>query len=318
MIIRLLKLVPDDTKIDFYGLRFVGWLLSGLLIVASVVSFSSRGLNLGIDFTGGTLMELTMPEALPIAELRTELNGLGLGDVVMQEFGSPLDLMIRLPQQEGGPDEQKAAIDKVRSALDSHFEEGAIDYRRVEFVGPQVGDELKMTAFWAMMASIIGILIYIWVRFEWQYGLGTIVSLVHDVVLIIGFFSITQMPFDLATFAAVLLVAGYSINDTVIIYDRIRENMRKFKKMPVKDIINMSVNQTLNRTLMTSVTTLVALLALWMFGGEVIKSFVAALFVGVAIGVYSTYFVAAPVLDYLNLRRITEKEDAAENASAPA
>jgi preprotein translocase SecF subunit len=307
MIIKLIQLVPEGTKIDFFGHRFYGLLASFIIIGGTIFCLATKGLNFGVDFTGGTLIEIEtqMPDP-DVPSLRHAMKELDVGEVSIQEFGASNNLMIRLPQQDGGEEVQKAAVESVRKTVVEKYGEDKVDFRRTEFVGPQVGEELKKTAMWAILFSMAGILGYVWFRFEWQYGVGAIVALVHDVVGTIGLFSFTQMQFDLATLAAVLLVAGYSINDTVIIFDRVRENLLKFKKPPVGEIINLSINQTLNRTAMTTFTTLLALLALWLFGGEVIRSFVAALFFGIAIGVHSSYFIACPPLHYLKVRRSGE------------
>lgn len=305
MIIKLLQLIPEGTKIDFFGHRFYGLLASFIIIGGTILCLATKGLNFGIDFTGGTLIEIAVEVEPDTAGLRHDLNGLGLGEISIQEFGGPKNLLVRMPQQTGGPEAQQAAINGVHNAIGKKYGEGKVDFRRTEFVGPQVGQELKKTAMWAILFSMVGIMGYVWVRFEWQYGVGAIVALIHDVVGTLGLFSFTQMQFDLATLAAVLLVGGYSINDTVIIFDRVRENLRKYKKASVGDMINLSINQTLNRTAMTAFTTMLALLALYLFGGEVIRGFVAALFFGVAIGVHSSYFIACPPLHYLKVRRST-------------
>lgn len=305
MIIKLIQLIPEGTKIDFFGHRFYGLLASFIIIGGTIFCLATKGLNFGVDFTGGTLIEIAVEADPDVGGLRHGLGDLGLGEISIQEFGGPKNLLVRMPQQAGGPEAQQVAIEKVHGLIEKKFGADKVDFRRTEFVGPQVGEELKKTAMWAILFSMIGIMGYVWVRFEWQYGVGAIVALIHDVVGTVGLFSFTQMQFDLATLAAVLLVAGYSINDTVIIFDRVRENLRKFKKGAVGDMINLSINQTLNRTAMTSLTTMLALLALYLFGGEVIRGFVAALFFGVAIGVHSSYFIACPPLHYLKVRRST-------------
>lgn len=309
MILKLIQLVPEGTKIDFFGHRFYAMFASLIIIGGSLLCLSVKGLNFGIDFTGGTVLEIQVQADPDLAKLRTELNGLELGDISIQEFGEKRDLMVRLPQQDGGPEQQQAAIQKVQQNLTTHFGEGKIEFRRVEFVGPQVGEELKKDGFLAILFAILAIMGYIWIRFEWQYGIGSLLALIHDVVGILGLFSLTQMHFDLSTLAAILLVAGYSINETVIIFDRIRENMRKFKKTRMPDIINLSINQTLPRTVMTSGSTILAIFALWMFGGEVIRSFTSALFVGILIGTHSSYFVSSQALFYLKLRPDTATTD---------
>lgn len=298
-----LRFIPDDTKIDFLGKRFLCFALSTVLIVGSIFLTGTRGLNLGIDFTGGTLIEVAVPQDPDLSALRSSLNGLKLGSVSLQEFGDKRNLMIRLPQQSGGPEAQKAAIDKVQAKLSEIFSSAPVDYRRTEYVGPQVGKELKLKGLYAMLFSMAGILAYIWMRFEWQFGIAAVLALLHDAIATIGLFAVTRMEFDLSTLAAVLLVAGYSINDTVVIFDRIRENIRKYRKMPLPELFNQAVNQTLSRSIMTSFTTLLALMALLIFGGDVIRSFTYALFFGIVVGTYSSVYVAAPLLLYLNLRR---------------
>jgi preprotein translocase SecF subunit len=302
MILNFLKMLPHNTKIDFFGHRFYAVFASLIIIGGSLTCMAVKGLNFGIDFTGGTVMEIETPVDPDIASLRSDLNKLELGEISIQEFGHTRGLMIRMRQQEGGPETQQAAIEKVRTAIEAVYGEGKTDFRRTEFVGPQVGAELKRDGTLAIAIALLGIMGYIWVRFEWQYGVGSMLALLHDVIGILGLFSLTQMHFDLSTLAAILLVSGYSINETVIIFDRIRETLRKFKKLPMDQIINYSINSTLSRTVMTSGSTLLAIFALWLFGGEVIRSFVSALFFGILIGTHSSYFVSSLSLYYLNLR----------------
>ncbi len=303
----MLKWVPENTKINFIGMRWGAFVLSSMLIVASLGLLFSKGLNFGIDFTGGTLIEVRTVATPDLSKLRGDLNGLELGGISIQEFGAPNDILIRLPEQAGGTTEQEAAITSVKNLLEEQYTE--VDYRRVEFVGPQVGEELKKKGMYAVLFSMLGMLAYIWFRFEWQFSVAAIIALLHDSIAIIGLFALTQMEFNLSTVAAILMIAGYSINDTVVVFDRIRENLRKFKKMHVHEVLNMSVNQTLSRTLMTSITTLLALFSLWYFGGEVIRGFVDALIVGIVIGTYSSIFVASPVLTFLNIRRGKVSQD---------
>jgi len=299
-----LRLVPEETNVNFIGLRFLAYALSTVLVLGAIGLTVKNGLNFGIDFTGGTVIEIRTPERPDLGALRTMLNGLDLGAISIQEFGAPDDLLIRLPQQDGAAEAQQLAIEDVRGALDDAYADvGEVDYRRVEFVGPQVGKELKQQGMMAVLFSMIGILAYVWFRFEWQFGVASVVALLHDAVVTIGLFALTQMEFNLSTVAAVLMIAGYSINDTVIVFDRIRENLRKFKKMPLPELFNKSVNEMLSRTLMTSGTTLLALVALYVFGGEVIQGFIYALIFGIVIGTYSSVFVAAPVLLVTNLKR---------------
>lgn len=312
MILKFIQFVPHDTKIDFFGHRFYAFLASLVILGGSTLCLAINGLNFGIDFTGGTVIEIKTEAPPDLAEMRHDLNGLGLGEVSIQEFGTPDNLLIRMRQQEGGADAQKAAIEKVQATLNAEFGEGKVDYRRTEFVGPQVGKELKIAGLLAVLVAMTGIMGYIWLRFHWQYGVGAMLALMHDVVGIVGLFSLTQMHFDLSTVAAILLVAGYSINETIIIFDRLRETLRKYKKMPMPEVINHSINSTLPRTLMTSGSTLLAILALWLFGGEVIRSFVSALFLGILIGTHSSYFVSAQALYYLRLRPDTSAPDTKE------
>ena len=312
-------------------MRFVAFAFSTLIILGSLFMIATKGLNFGIDFTGGTLIEIRVEGKTPnLGELRENLNELELGAISIQEFGAPNDLLIRLPEQEGDAKVQQAAIDKVREMLDEEFAPEAeteadgvqeiispyVDYRRVEFVGPQVGEELKRKGLYAVLFSILGMLLYIWFRFEWQFSVAAIIALLHDSIATIGLFALTQMEFNLSTVAAILMIAGYSINDTVVVFDRIRENLRKFKKMPILQLLNNSINQTLARTLMTSITTMLALLALWLFGGEVIRGFVDALIFGIAIGTYSSIFVASPILTFLNIRH-EKRGQGADNDKTP-
>ena len=309
MIIKFLPLIPHDTKIDFFGHRIYALIASLVIILGSLFCLSVKGLNFGIDFAGGTVIEVQVKQDPDLAALRGQLETLGLGEISIQEFGSKQSLMIRLRQQEGGVEAQKAAIEKVRVSLDSSFGAGQVDYRRTEYVGPQVGSELKINGLIAIIVALTGIMAYIWLRFNWQYGVGAFLALLHDVVGILGLFSLTQMHFDLSTLAAILLVAGYSINETVIIFDRVREVLRKYRKMPMDEVINYSINSTFPRTMMTSGSTLLAVFALWLFGGVVIQSFVSALFFGLLIGTHSSYFVSSLSLYYLKLRHNPEDAD---------
>ncbi|MBX2833626.1 MAG: protein translocase subunit SecF [Micavibrio sp.] len=304
---RGIKFLPEVTNVNFTGVRVIAFVISLSLIIASLSLVVTRGLNFGIDFTGGTIIEVRTPEIPNLGELRSQLNDLGLGAISIQEFGQPDDLLIRLPQQDGDALAQTAAIDKVRASLDTHYD-GGVEYRRTEFVGPQVGEELKRQGLLAIIFSLIGIMGYIWLRFEWQFGIAALIALAHDATITVGFFAFTQMEFNLSTVAALLMIAGYSINDTVVVFDRIREDLRKYKKKPLAELFNMSINETLSRTTMTSLTTLLALFALYYFGGEVIRGFVDALMFGVVVGTYSSIFVASPLLMYFDIRRDAEKE----------
>jgi len=270
-----------------------------VLMLLSVVLFFGVGLNYGIDFKGGTLIEIkTTDGPADIGELRDKLNGLGLGDVQIQTFGAPDDVLIRVQEQPGGESAQQAVVDKVKGALGDN-----VEYRRVEVVGPTVSQELIESGTLAVVLAIFGVLVYIWLRFEWQFSAGAVIALVHDVVLTIGMFSAVQIEFGLPIIAAILTIVGYSLNDTVVVYDRVRENLRKYKKMPLSDLLNQSINETLSRTIVTSVTTLIALLSLYILGGEVIRGFVFAMIWGVLVGTYSSIFVGAPMLLMLGVKR---------------
>jgi len=321
---RGIRFVPQDSNINFIGLRFFAYAFSICLMLGAIGLTAQRGLNLGIDFTGGTMIEIRTPVEPNLEALRSTLNDLNLGSISIQEFGRPDDLLIRISDQKKpdgwdkavDEDPNQVAVDFVREALNEAFEGQKIDYRRVEFVGPQVGEELKLKGLYAIIFSLLGILTYIWFRFEWQFGVAAIVALAHDSLATIGLFALTQLEFNLSTVAAILMIAGYSINDTVVVFDRIRENLRKYKKKPLADLFNMSVNQMLSRTLMTSLTTILALVALYVFGGEVIRGFVYALIFGIFIGTYSSVFVASPVLLLLNVNRGAPDEQGDDNSDS--
>ncbi len=293
---RLLKLVADETRIPFMRFRKAFITLSMVAVLASIAMVLVKGMNFGIDFQGGILIEVRMPQAADMGKMRKELGGLGLGEVSLQEFGQPSDVLIRIGAQEGDASAQEAAVNAVKGALGE-----GVDYRRVEFVGPKVSSELLLDGVLAVGAAMVAMLIYIWLRFEWQFGLGAVLALMHDVFLTLGMFSLLGLEFNLSTVAAVLTIAGYSINDTVVVFDRIREDLRRFKSKPVVDLLNESINATLSRTLMTSLTTLVALLALFFLGGEVIRDFSFAMIFGIVVGTYSSICVASPLLLYTNV-----------------
>ncbi|OFW88017.1 MAG: protein-export membrane protein SecF [Alphaproteobacteria bacterium RIFCSPHIGHO2_12_FULL_45_9] len=299
----------DNSNFDFVRQRYIAFLITGIMIFGSLGLVAFKGLNLGIDFTGGIMMEVKTPEVPDLVKMRTDLNALGLGDISIQEFGSPQSFLIRVPQQKGGADAQKNAIETIKTDLNGAFPDKVVEYQRSEYVGPQVGDELKKTGIIAFILTVAGIMAYIWYRFEWQYGVSAILSLMHDTLAVVGLFSLLWMHFDLGTLAAVLLVAGYSTNDTVIVFDRVRENRRKFKRMAMRDVINLSVNQTLTRTINTSLTTLLSLVALWLFGGEVIRDFANAMIFGIVIGTYSSIYVASSALLYLPFGNDENRDD---------
>ena len=297
---KTLKLVPVNTSIGFIRHRTVAMALSALLVVGSIVVFLANGLNFGIDFRGGTLIEASSESAVDLAESRGRLGVLDLGEVQNQEFGKETDVLIRIAEKEGATDASNnlSAVERVRAELSSDFE-----VRRVEIVGPQVSAELIQTGVMAVLAAIASMLIYIWFRFEWQFSVGAVLALVHDVALTIGLFALLQLDFNLSILAAILTIVGYSMNDTVVVYDRVRENLRKYKKMDLAELLNIAINETLSRTVMTSVTTMLALLALYILGGEVIRGFTFAMIWGVIVGTYSSIFIASPLLMMLGVKR---------------
>lgn len=290
---------PHDTRIDFMRGARVCLTLSFIMMGLSLILFFKPGLNYGIDFKGGSLIEIQSKSGpFDLTDLRSKLGELGLGDVQIQTFGGPEDVIIRVETQPGGEQGQQAVIGKVRGALGE-----SVDYRRVEVVGPAVSEELRETGIIAVILAIVGISIYVWFRFEWQFAVGVVISLLHDVLLTIGIFVILQLDFDLAVVAALLTIVGYSVNDSVVVSDRIRENLRKYKRMPMDELLNLSINETLSRTILTGGTTFVVLLSLFFFGGEVIKPFTFAMIWGVAVGTYSSIFIAAPILTLLGVKR---------------
>ncbi|MCA6120481.1 protein translocase subunit SecF [Bradyrhizobium sp. WSM 1704] len=305
-----LRIVPDDTHFDFTRFRRISFPVSALLSILAITLFFTHGLNFGIDFKGGTLLEVRAKSGTAdIAGMRTTLSSLGLGEVQLQQFGGPAEVLIRVAEQPGGDKAQQDAVTKVRGALGD-----SVDYRRVEVVGPRVSGELLAYGMLGLMFAIVGILMYLWFRFEWQFALGAMIANVHDIVLTIGFMSITQVDFDLTSIAALLTILGYSLNDTVVIYDRIREMLRRYKKMPMPQLLNESINSTLSRSIITHVTVTLALLALLLFGGTAIHSFTAVMMFGVVlVGTYTSIFIAAPILIYLGVHT-TRGESAAEAA----
>jgi preprotein translocase subunit SecF len=308
--LKLLRLVPNDVRVSFMAWHKPAIAISVAMLLGSVVLLFTMGLNFGIDFKGGTLIEIQSSEA-DLGELRSELNGLGFGDLSLQEFGASDDILIRLPLQAGHDSEQQAAVVVVQGAISDLYPD--VDFRRVEFVGPQVSGELIERGTEAVLVAMLLMMIYIWFRFEWQFGVGAVLALIHDVGLTIGLFCLFQIDFDLPVVAALLTIVGYSMNDTVVIYDRIRENLRKYKQEPLPALIDRSLSDTLSRTIMTGVTTLIALAALYFFGGEVIRPFVLAMIWGIIVGTYSSLFIAAPFLLYVKPIRRTEEEEHADS-----
>jgi preprotein translocase subunit SecF len=303
------RIVPDDTTFDFIRFRRISFPMSAVLSIVAIALYFFHGLNFGIDFRGGTLIELqTKDGPSDLGKMRTTLTGLGLGDIQLQQFGGPSDVLIRIAQQPGGEAEQQAAVQKVRAALGAQ-----IEYRRVEVVGPRVSGELLSWGMIGIIVAIGAILIYLWFRFEWQFALGAMIANVHDLVLTLGFMSLMQIDFDLTSIAALLTILGYSLNDTVVIYDRIREMLRRYKRLPMPDLLNISINSTLSRSIITHLTVTLALLALFFFGGHAIHGFVTTMMFGVVlVGTYTSVFIAAPILIYLGVG--TGRQEATEAA----
>ncbi|MEM7301053.1 MAG: protein translocase subunit SecD [Pseudomonadota bacterium] len=296
---RFIVMVKEQTSFVFMRLRKISFPASAALLIGSLVMFVTVDLNYGIDFQGGTLIEVQTKDKQPAdpQAIRAALSDYNLGDVQVQAFGTPIDVLIRIEAQGGGENAEQSVIAKARDALEADFE-----FRRVEVVGPTVSSELAQAGTIAVLAALFAILCYIWFRFEWQFAVGAVLATTHDVIMTIGMFAVLQLEFNLSSIAAILTIVGYSLNDTVVVYDRIRENLRKYKKMAVSDLLDMSINHTLSRTILTSVTTLLALLALFFFGGEVLKSFIFAMIFGVFVGTYSSVFIAAPLLILFKLR----------------
>ncbi|MFZ1153170.1 MAG: protein translocase subunit SecF [Xanthobacteraceae bacterium] len=280
--------------------RRISFPVSAMLSIAAILLYFFHGLNFGIDFIGGTLMEVqTKAGPADLAKMRATIGSLQLGEFQLQQFGAPDDVLIRISEQPGGDEAQQAAVQKVRNALGND-----VDYRRVEVVGPSVSTELLAYGTIGLVLAIMAILIYLWFRFEWQFALGAMIANVHDIVLTVGFMSLTRIDFDLTSIAALLTILGYSLNDTVVIYDRIREMLRRYKRMPMPDLLNASVNATLSRSIVTHVTVAMSLLALFLFGGQAIHSFTATMMFGVVlVGTYTSVFIASPILIYLGVGR---------------
>jgi preprotein translocase subunit SecF/SecD/SecF fusion protein len=290
---------PHDLRLPFMRYRDLAVGLSVVAMVLSLALFVFRGLNYGVDFKGGSMIEVQSTTGpADLASMREKLSGLGLGGAQIQQFGAPTDVLIRIEEQPGGEAAQQVALRKVIDALGSGFTQ-----RRVEVVGPAVSSELRTTGFIAVAAGLLAIVAYVWFRFEWQFAVGAIVALAHDVLLTVGVFSLLRFEFDLSIVAALLTILGYSVNDTVVVSDRIRENMRKYKRRDLNDLLDLSINETLSRTILTGCTALVVLLALYIFGGEVIRNFNFAMLFGVVIGTYSSIFIAAPILGYFGIKR---------------
>ena len=314
---KLLKLVPDNTNIDFMRWRNVGLLLSIILTVASLSLVAVRGLNLGVDFVGGQMIRVTFSKQVDVERLRADVGSIDVGDASIQETGGPRSYQIRLPKPEGGEAAANRAASQVRSMLEQRYPGARVD--SVETVSGKVSQELAWDGSLAIGLAMLGIAIYIWFRFEWQFGVGALVTLFHDVAMTLGFFSLTQLQVDLNVVAAILTIVGYSLNDTVVIYDRIRENLRKFRKMAIIPLLNLSLNETLSRTMVTSLSILLALGVLLLLGPEVIFGLTIAIFIGIFVGTYSSIYISSPVLVWLGVKpdSFLRTEDE-EKAAGPA
>jgi preprotein translocase subunit SecF len=301
--------IPPNTRIGFVRLRTISWVVSALLTIVPLILVWKVGLNYGIDFQGGTLIEIKTPESeANLGDIRAKVHGLNLGEVQVQEFGAPNAVLIRIAAQPTEK-EQQDSIAKVKQVLGDQ-----VEYRRVEVVGPTVSSELIAGGTIAVVIAMLAILVYIWFRFEWQFAVGAVVTLILDITKAIGFLAITRIEFDLVMVAAILTILGYSTNDKVVVYDRVRENLRKYKTMPLRDLIDLSINETLNRTLGTSMTVFLASLPLALFGGESISGFAWVMLFGIVVGTSSSIFIAAPILLFLGEHRL--RRDAAAPVAA--
>jgi preprotein translocase SecF subunit len=311
---RPLVFLRNTPSIDFMRWHKLGLAISVVLSLTTIALFVTQGLNYGIDFSGGIMIEARSTKGpAHLAEMREKLNSLNIGETSLQEFGSPTDVLIRLPRQPGDDAAQMRGVEVVRQAFGD-----TLEYRRVEVVGPKVGDELIRAGVIATILAMLAIAAYVWFRFEWQFGVGAMISTLHDVITTIGLFALLQLEFNLTTLAAILTIAGYSINDTVVIYDRVRESMRKYKTMDLRALINLSLNETLSRTILTVTTVALAVLSLLIFGGEVLRGFSIAMLWGIVIGTYSSLFIAAPVLYYIRPNRGAVEKPAAGDKTTPA
>jgi len=296
---RLLKLIPDNTNLDFMRWRNVALVLSIIVTLASIALVFTRGLNLGVDFVGGQMVRVTFQQPPRLDELRNKVETLGGGGTSLQEFGAPNVIAIRMPLPEGGEAAASRAATQVRQLITRDYPGARVD--AVETVSGKVSGELFRSGSWAIALAMLGIAIYIWIRFEWQFGVGALLTLFHDVWMTMGFFSLTQLEFNLNVIAAILTIVGYSLNDTVVIYDRIRENLRKFRKMEIVPLLNLSLNETLSRTMVTSLSILLALFALLVLGPDVIFGLTIAIFIGIFVGTYSSIYISSPVLVWLKV-----------------
>lgn len=313
-----LRLVPEKTNIKFMKGRFAGLAVSAFLSIASLILFFYPGLNYGIDFKGGVLMEVRLQQAADFPALRNLLGGLNLGEVALQEFGSPRDVLIRLERQGDDDAAQNQAAQRVRTELTQAY--AGTEVRRVEVVGGKISAELFQSGLLAVGLSLLAIAVYIWFRFEWMFAVAALVTLLLDITKMIGFFAVTQLPFGLTAVAAVLTIIGYSINDKVVVYDRMRENLRKYKTMPLRELIDLSINETLSRTIFTSMTTFLAMIPLAFMGGEAVEVFAMGMLFGIIVGTSSSIFIAAPLVLLIGEKWLRQRKaaGASDGKSTPA
>jgi preprotein translocase subunit SecF len=314
-----MRFLDKKTNFDFMGKRKIAFALSAVLIILSIAALVTRDLNFGLDFTGGTLIEVSYPAAPEISDVRSNLSDAGMDDAVVQTFGAATEIVVRIPPRDDETESDAEISTIVLSALQQGVE-GEVAMRRVEFVGPQVGDELTEQGILAVVYALIGIFLYVMVRFQWRFSVGAVAALVHDILITMGILAAVQVEFDLTVVAALLAVIGYSLNDTIVLFDRIRENFPKLRKANSLGVVNTSVNETLSRTLMTSVTTLLVLIALFIFGGEIINAFAFTLIVGVLVGTYSSIYVASTTLLELGVSKfdlLAVEKEGAEMDSTP-
>ncbi|WP_230531981.1 protein translocase subunit SecF [Microvirga roseola] len=310
----LIRYFPTNTKFEFMRYRRMSFPFSALLSVLTVVLFFTVGMNFGIDFKGGTLIEMrALGPTADAGAIRDRANALGFGSVEVQAFGDGREVSVRVELQPGGERGQQEVVARMREAF-----EDAYEFRRIEVVGPRVSSELVQSGTLGVILALVAILAYLWFRFEWQYAIGAVVATLHDIVLTIGFFAITQIQFDMTSIAALLTIMGYSLNDTVVVYDRIRETLRKYKKRPIGELLDQAINDTLTRTIMTGLSTGFAIIALAIFGGEVLRSFSYTMLFGLVVGTYSSVFIAAPILVYLGLKQGAETAAPADATAAAA
>lgn len=303
---KIFSWIIKDTSIDFLGYRKIAYTITALLLIASVVSVAVRGFNYGIDFSGGVLIEVKSKNGpIDVDKVRNELDTLNLDELNLQSFGDARDeLMIRAQANNADEESQRLAVKQIKEMLDNDF-----TFERIESVGPQVGDELKLSGVLASVFAMMAISLYIWFRFEWKFAVGALVGLFHDLIITVGLVSIFHLDFSLTTIAAILTLAGYSVNDTVVTYDRVRENLQKYKKMPQYDLLNKSVNDIFSRTILTGITTFLASVALLVFGGDALRSFAFVITVGILIGTFSSIFICVPVINIFDLRATPDEKD---------